>query len=162
MSSIDKLFGSVDRILYTDRPEAVPYNYRISYKVAQLCLVLAMSCGRGGCSILKLHMIALALASEVDMKRLIDFSNNVVCDYTLIRFDPAVNRAVCYALADRILVQQANGLYRLTDKGKRFVKTIDKSSDLMEREKTLLGRLSNKLTEAQIRDLMSTWRYGNA
>ena len=34
---MDKLFDSVDKILFTDRPEAVPYNYRISYKVAQLC-----------------------------------------------------------------------------------------------------------------------------
>lgn len=159
---MDKLFDSVDTVLFTDRPEAVPFTYRISYKVAQLCLILAKSCGRGGCSILKLHMIALALASEDDMKMLIDFADNIISEYTLIRFDPAVNRALNYALADKIFTQQANGLYRLTDKGKNFVREIDKDTDLMAREKNLLNRLSNKLTEAKIKGLMSMWRYVNA
>jgi len=27
-------------IIFDAKPDAVPYNYRISYKVAQLCLIL--------------------------------------------------------------------------------------------------------------------------
>lgn len=44
-------------IVFDAKPDAVPYNYRISYKVAQICLVLFI-CSRGAvCSLIKLHMI---------------------------------------------------------------------------------------------------------
>ena len=159
---MNKLLDSVDGILFTDRPEAVPYNYRISYKVAQLCLILARACGRGGCSTLKLHMISLALTSDSDMNRLIDFASEKINEYRPIRFDPAVNRALNYAVADNMFLQQANGLYRLTDKGKKFVSKIDDDTNLMSREKEQLHLLSNQLTEAKIKDMMSLWRYSNA
>ena len=44
-----------DKIVFDSKPDAVPYNYRISYKMAQICLVIAKSCrGRAGCSLVKL------------------------------------------------------------------------------------------------------------
>lgn len=159
---MDKLFDSVGGILFTNRPEAVPYNYRISYRVAQLCLILSRTCGRCGCSTLKLHMISTALMSKNDLNMLINFANNKVQEYTLIRFDPAVNRALNYALADKIFSQQTNGLYRLTDKGKNFVHAIDIDSSLMSQEKEQLDLLLNKLTEAKINGLLSSWRYSDA
>lgn len=33
-------------IVFDAKPDAVPYNYRISYKVTQLCLIMRI-CGRG-------------------------------------------------------------------------------------------------------------------
>jgi hypothetical protein len=33
-------------IVFNAKPDAVPYNYRISYKVTQLCLIMRI-CGRG-------------------------------------------------------------------------------------------------------------------
>ena len=33
-------------IIFDAKPDAVPYNYRISYKVTQLCLIMRI-CGRG-------------------------------------------------------------------------------------------------------------------
>ncbi|WP_347491235.1 hypothetical protein ABDB91_08895 [Desulfoscipio sp. XC116] len=158
---MNMLFVEANEILFTERPEAVPYNYRISYKVAQLCLILARSCGRGGCSVLKLHMISLALMSRSEMQKLIDYVNDRIHENTPIRFDPAVNRALNYGLADGMFLQQVNGLYRITDKGKNFVSEIDKEYDLMAREKLQLNELSNKLTEGKIKDLMSSWRYSD-
>lgn len=31
-----------DDIVFNAKPDAVPYNYRISYKVTQLCLIMAL------------------------------------------------------------------------------------------------------------------------
>lgn len=51
-------------IVFDAKPDAVPYNYRISYKVSQLCLIMRI-CGWGGtCSLIKLHMISFALISR--------------------------------------------------------------------------------------------------
>ena len=44
-----------DNIVFDAKPDAVPFNYRISYKVTQLCLIMRI-CGRGNvCSLIKLH-----------------------------------------------------------------------------------------------------------
>lgn len=57
-------------IVFDAKPDAVPYNYRISYKVAQLCLIMRI-CGWGDvCSLVKLHMISFALISHDNMKKL--------------------------------------------------------------------------------------------
>lgn len=59
----DKNYIIADEIVFEAKPDAVPYNYRISYKIAQLCLIMEM-CSRGGCSLLKLHMISIGLSTK--------------------------------------------------------------------------------------------------
>ena len=47
-----------NEIIFDSKPDAVPYNYRISYKIAQICLIVAKSCsGRAGCSLVKLGSV---------------------------------------------------------------------------------------------------------
>ncbi|SMD16473.1 hypothetical protein [Sporomusa malonica] len=150
-----------DEILFDAKPDAVPYNYRISYKMAQLCLIISMCCGRGGCSIFKLHMISVGLCTKDDMEELVAFAEDRLTSYTLIRFDPAVNRAIKYAITESLIFQQQNGLFRLTEKGKSLVKKIHNIEDLMVNEKSILTSLSNKLTEDKIKALISYWRYSN-
>ncbi len=155
-------FLLADEILFDAKPDAVPYSYRISYKISQLCLIISMSCGRGGCSLVKLHMISNALCTQHNMHKLSEFANDRLSNYTLVRFEPSVNRAIKYALADGLLYQQQNGLFRLADKGKELMKKIKNEEDLLVNEKAYLSNLSDKLTEDKIKNLMSTWRYSNA
>lgn len=78
-------------IVFNAKPDAVPYNYRISYKVSQLCLIMRL-CGWGdSCSLIKLQMISYALFSEETMVRLVDFADGVG-PAPIVRFDPAVNK----------------------------------------------------------------------
>lgn len=87
-----------DNIVFDAKPDAVPFNYRISYKVTQLCLIMRI-CGRGNvCSLIKLHMISFALISQVNLMRLIEFAEGTG-SVPIVRFDPAVNRALTYAIA---------------------------------------------------------------
>lgn len=148
-------------IIFDSKPDAVPYNYRISYKIAQVCLIMDMCCGRSGCSLLKLHMLSVSLSTAEDMKRLSDLIFGNTQSYTVVRLDPAVNHAVKYALAEKIIIQQKNGLFKLTVLGKSFVKGIIKNSELMANEKRYLFSIADKLTEATIKKLTSFWRYSN-
>lgn len=84
-------------IVFNAKPDAVPYNYRISYKVTQLCLIMRI-CGRGDvCSLIKLHMISFALISQENMRKLVDFADGIG-SAPIVRFDPSVNRALTYAI----------------------------------------------------------------
>ncbi|OPA80576.1 hypothetical protein BVG16_07600 [Paenibacillus selenitireducens] len=150
-----------DEILFEAKPDAVPYNYRISYKMAQLCLIIEMCC-RGGCSLLKLHMISIGLSTKQDMDKLKDLAYDRLTSYTVVRFDPAVNHAVRYAVAEGLIFQQQNGLFRLTKTGKIYVKRIIKNTELMCDEKRYLFSLSTMLTEEKIKALTSLWRYSSA
>lgn len=151
-----------DEIIFDAKPDAVPYSYRISYKVAQLCLIISKCCsGRGGCSLVKIHILSNALSTKEHMKELEDYLHDKI-PYILVRFDPAVNHAVKYAITDQLLMQLKNGTFRLSDKGKKFVTTIEKDSSLLIYEKQYLDKNCKKLTNNKIDVLMSAWRYKNA
>lgn len=153
MENIPLIYGGV---MFTQRPSAVPYNYRISYKVAQVCLILNI-CGRGDvCSLIKLHMISFALFSNENMEMLIKFANdNGIAP--LVRFDPAVNKALTFAKAYGLVEQQASGKFKLTAQGKRFAMLIQQVGDLMVSEIGSLNRLSKKLIEGKVDDLIKVW-----
>ncbi len=150
-----------DEIEFDAKPDAVPYNYRISYKLSQICLIIAMCCsGRSGCSLVKLHILSSALNTRDNMDRLEKYINEQTA-YLIVRFDPAVNRAVNYALVDELILHLKNGTLRLTDKGKALVKEIREDNELMVIEKEFLSKVGKKLTAEKIDSLMSTWRYRN-
>lgn len=150
-----------DDIIFDSKPDAVPYNYRISYKMAQVCLIISKSCaGKSGCSLVKIHIISNALGTKEYMKALEEYVNEKM-SFILVRFDPAVNRVIKYAIADNLIYQLKNGSFRLTNLGKEFVKKIDKE-DIMKEEKEFLKKIGMKLTNEKIEQLMSLWRYKNA
>ena len=75
-------------IIFDAKPDAVPYNYRISYKVSQLCLIMYI-CGWGtSCSLIKLHMISFALLSRKNMDNLCCGSQRLTDVYTSIIIKP--------------------------------------------------------------------------
>jgi hypothetical protein len=144
-------------IVFNAKPDAVPYNYRISYKVSQLCLIMRI-CGRGNvCSLVKIHMISFALISQDNMSKLIDYADGV--GYSpIVRFDPAVNRALSFAIAYVFVEQQRTGKYKLTDRGERLVEQIKIVGDLMVSEINNLNTLAKKLTEGKVDSLLELWR----
>lgn len=150
-----------ENIVFDAKPEAVPYNYRISYKVSQVCLIISITCQREGCSLIKLHIISNALNTNEEMKTLLKYLDGSSLDM-IVRFDPAVNRAIKYAIADKLIYQLKNGTFKLTNKGRELVKFINKDSNLMIHEKKQLKSLGNQLTPDRIKELMSLWRYLNA
>jgi hypothetical protein len=148
-------------IVFDAKPDAVPYNYRISYKVTQICLIMRI-CGRGDmCSLIKLHMISFALFSRGNMNRLIDFAEGTNRT-PIVRFDPAVNRAIAYAIAYGFVERQQTGNFKLTDRGKKLADQIKIVGDLMMTEISDLNTLAKKLTESKVKELVEMWRDKHA
>ena len=144
-------------IVFDAKPDAVPYSYRISYKVSQLCLIMHI-CGWGDtCSLIKLQMISFALFSRVNMNKLVAFAAGE-CSAPIVRFDPAVNRALTYAIAYGFIEQQRTGKYSLTDCGKQLADQIRIAGDLMVTEISDLNTLAKKLTESKVKELVDMWR----
>lgn len=148
-------------IVFDAKPDAVPYNYRISYKVTQLCLIMRI-CGRGDvCSLIKLHMISFALISQVNMMRLVEFAEGTG-SAPIVRFDPSINRALTYAIAYGLIERQQNAKYKLTDRGQRLAEQIKVVGDLMAVEISNLNMLAKKLTETKVNEIVDRWRVKDA
>ncbi len=148
-------------IVFNAKPDAVPYNYRISYKVTQLCLIMRICGYRDVCSLIKLHMISFALISQDNMKKLVEFTEGIG-NVPIVRFDPSVNRALTYAIAYGLIEQQQTAKYKLTERGRQLAEQIKIAGDLMVIEITNLNTLSKKLTEAKVNDIVDMWRMKNA
>lgn len=148
-------------IVFNAKPDAVPYNYRISYKVTQLCLIMRI-CGRGDvCSLIKLHMISFALISQENMRKLVDFADGIG-SAPIVRFDPSVNRALTYAIGYGFIKRQQNAKYKLTGRGKQLAEQIKVVGDLMVIEIGDLNLLAKKLTERKVEEIVDRWRIKDA
>ena len=148
-------------IVFSAKPDAVPYNYRISYKVTQLCLIMRL-CGRGDvCSLIKLHMISFALISHDNMRKLVAFVDGTG-SAPIVRFDPSINRALTYAIGYGLIERQQNAKYKLTDRGKQLAEQIKTIGDLMVIEIDDLNLLAKKLTESKVEEIVDRWRIKDA
>ncbi|HML90255.1 MAG TPA: hypothetical protein PKA28_17580 [Methylomusa anaerophila] len=148
---------NIDKIRMVKRPVAVPYNYRIMYKLAQIVLIMAKCCINKGCSMQKVQMISSGLSSKDEFDRLRSFIEGKM-QYPIIRYDPSINRAIVYALAEKLLFKQGNGLFRLTPKGKEFASALEIDEPIMALEKDYLREISNRLTEDKIKSVIADWR----
>ena len=149
-------------IVFDAKPDAIPFNYRISYKVSLICMIIKVCCGRRGCSLVKMHMIATAVSDREYEEKLKRYLQTQIPGTFVTRFEPSLNRALEYALADGFIAQQVNGTYKLIDRGKVLVKEIQNDDAIFRYEKKVLEEIQCDLTEEKIKSLMEGWRYQNA
>ena len=149
-------------IVFDAKPDAIPFNYRISYKVSLICMIIKVCCGRRGCSLVKMHMIATAVSDREYEEKLKRYLQTQIPGTFVIRFEPSLNRALEYALADGFIAQQVNGTYKLIDRGKVLVKEIQNDDAIFRYEKKVLEEIQCDLTEEKSKSLMEGWRYQNA
>ena len=144
-------------IVFDAKPDAVPYSYRISYKVSLLCLIMKL-CGRANvCSLVKLHMISFALISHDNMEKLKEFIDGKN-EEPIVRFDPSVNRALTYAIAYGLIEQQQTAKYKLTKRGIQLAEQILIAEDLLIMEINDLNMINKKLTESKVTEIIDRWK----
>ena len=145
-------------IKLSERPNPVPYNYRITFRMAELCLILKKSTSRGGVSLSKINMITDAISSQANFNRLMEFTHNDVNNFR-IKYDPIVIKVLQYAIYDGLVIQQKDQKYKLTKMGKSYVGKIIENESLLVREKKILDRIGQALKEDKIGQLQLKWRY---
>ena len=96
------------------------------------------------------------------MNKLLQFTNYESAVTPIVRFDPAVNKALTFSIAYGFVEQQKNGNFKLTDRGRNFAERIKMVDDLMVIEKMDLSEIAKKLTEAKIKGIIEKWRGSNA
>ncbi|MGN4127229.1 hypothetical protein ACMGD3_19795 [Lysinibacillus sphaericus] len=137
-----------DYIKFEARPEAIPYYYRLSYRISLTVLIFKLTGGRGGCSLSKIHLITTSMYSEEEMDHLIKYLEPNQQLLLNLRYDPTVNSTIEFMIADQLIFQQKNGYYRLTKKGATFANKIIANKDLLKYEKEQLNKIGTNLSES--------------
>ena len=107
---------------------------------------------------MKLHLFNWSLRSEKNMeiiKEFVNSKNKTKTPYWCI--DPALNRALKYAVADNICTIETktdkNNRYTLSEKGIALASAINQDSELMTKEKEFFSFVGYKISDKIITDL---------
>lgn len=161
MSEKNKLFTEFvgdSSVKFTARANPVPYSHRITYRMAELCLVIKKSTNSGGVSLTKINIISEAISSDEKLNKLKAFIKNSQVQY-IVKYDPATVRVLQYLMYEGLIILQRNQKYKLTEKGKEFVKKIVNDKSVLINEKKMLDEIGCDLKEEKIDQLQLEWRY---
>lgn len=140
---------------FSRRPSPLAADLRAEWRLAVIALILKKCWGERA-TLRQLHVLNWAVRTARSRDAFIKMLNrDRRLDDPLVRFEPSLNRAIGLALAENLLLRDANGTVRLTEKGNRLSEEIMSASSCLEAEKEFLSRITGKVTQRQIDHLLS-------
>jgi len=153
MQSIDFPFEAIDTLRFSKQRAPLSASNRPLYRIALLLLILYLDCSRETASLLKLQFFNWALKNprlQASLESRIQSRSALVLD--VVHFDPAVNLALRYALAEGLVVVTGNGKYRLTPAGRNMARLVKgDSSPLLTDEIAFLEGVGKRISEVKLR-----------
>jgi len=139
------------------RPKAVDATDRLSWRLYIALLIVGRGTARGGCSLQRLQLLNWAALAPKHHEALNNAQERTAAvDRLDVRFDPALDRTLTFALASNLLEYDQNGKFRLTDDGQTALEEIPEHDSAFEQPIKLMESVGRKLTEARISALL-TW-----
>lgn len=151
----------IKNIKFSKKPISIPVDYRPMYKIAQIVMILSITCIANKCSLLKLHLLSWALKDDENKDKVLELiKNNYEPDIAVWGIEPALNRALLFCVAEGICIIE-HGKYLLTKKGEEFFKLIVKA-DVFKEEFTFLNFVGKrKITDNRIESISNKWSLFN-
>ena len=152
-----------EKITFTKKPISIPPEYRPSYMIGLIVLILKICCQSSKSSLLKLHLINWALKSNENKNSLKKF---VLSNYTESSktwgIEPSLNRALNYSVHEGVC-SIIDGKYQLQEKGEVFYQKIIKNTEYLKEEMDFLNFLGKrKITDNRIDLIYKKWKNQNA
>jgi hypothetical protein len=137
-------------------PDPVPATLRPERRVPLVLLLVAKSHGAGA-SWKGLQLLSWVIRNPEHAELLMAIrEDRDIPDRPVVRFEPALDRALDLAIGLGLLEQKASRVFRLTGAGKRVVEELD-GSDAFAREREVLGMLAGKVTQKEVGRVLE-WR----
>lgn len=138
------------------QPDPVPAALRPERRVPLVLLLVAKSHGAGA-SWKGLQLLSWVVRDPEHAELLMELrEGRDIPDRPVVRFEPALDRALDLATGLGLLEQKASRVFRLTNAGKRVVEELD-GSDAFDREREVLGLLAGKVTQKEVGRVLE-WR----
>jgi len=141
---------------FEEQPDPVPAALRPERRVPLLLLLVA-KCHGSGASWKVLQLLNWTTRDPRNMELLLSLQEHSdIPDRPVVRFEPALDRALDLAVGLGLLEQKTSRAFRLTPDGKALVGEIE-GAGTFEREREILDRYSGKMTTAEA-DRLLEWR----
>jgi hypothetical protein len=143
-------------VVFDPKPEAVPYTFRISYKIPLICLILRLLGRDAGCSMIELSFITSALVFNIRMQRILSFIDDPV-KFPLEIYETIASDAVPLTISCGFATRSSHGKYQLTSSGQSLADEIIASGSVMTLQIERIKLLAEKLSPEKFKDIMDAW-----
>lgn len=136
------------------RPVALPGDLRPTWRIGLLSLLLSKCCRQQRSSLTRLHVLNWAVRSEAsyeDLTALIE--DKLSPDQLIVRFDPAFNRAIDFAIGEGLVKRVDGSRIELTEPGKTFAEAISMDAEVYVIEKKLIDVIKQKVSETLVNNI---------
>lgn len=133
------------------RPIAVPGDLRPAWRIGLLMLLLKKCCRHSRSSLTRIHVLDWAVRTPDNQPPLLALlSKAVTPDSLMVRFDPALNRAIDFALGEGLMQRIAGSRIELTRNGDVLANDIIKDEALYPAEKSFVDEIRQQVTEGLV------------
>jgi hypothetical protein len=137
--------------IFGRRPVALPGDLRPTWRIGLLTLLLSQCCRQQRSSLTRLHVLNWAIRSEANHEDLTALIGGKLSpDALVVRFDPAFNRAIDFAIGEGLVRRVDGSRIELTDAGKAFAEEISKDSNVYVPEKNVANLIGQRVSEALV------------
>lgn len=152
---LEQAFSGVrSGVFFTRRPDPIPGDLRISWRVATAVLILRR-CRGNTANLEQIHVLTWALRSYRGRKVIHEwFLAKRKPNDLIIRHDPSTARTINLAVAGGLAVRNSNSTISLTGRGERLAHVLWGRPDMLAAEKDFLSTLPARITQRSIRDLL--------
>lgn len=149
-------FEAIKSFTFKTEPMSIPAELRPLHKIGLILLFLKLNSTSSTSSILKIQFLNWVLKSKYLKARLINETDGKESTYELsvVHHDPAVNRAVQYAIAENLISLEKMGKIKLTDSGLKVADKMIADEDIFLEEKGYLKKLGKRVSEVKVKSVL--------
>ncbi len=141
-------------IIFRERPAALPGDLRPLWRVSLLVLLLRKCCRGDKSSLRRIHVLSSAARSKEVAETLLDAIENVIPPgLVIVRIEPALNRAIDYAIGEGLVKRGKKDRLELTSAGKKFADELMQNPLLLASEKRFINAVGYRVNEAFVQSM---------
>ena len=161
MDERDKVWAAIPELdaafIFRRRPVALPGDLRPTWRIGLIVLLLSQCCRQQRSSLTRIHVLNWAARSEANHADLTALTTGRLSpDQLIVRFDPACNRAIDFAIGEGLLKRLDGSRIELTESGKGLAAEICNDTEVYVSEKRLVGTIKQKVSETLVDSIFGT------
>jgi len=134
--------------VFRRRPFAVPGDLRPAWRIGLVVLLLKNCCYGGKSSLERLHVLSWGSRTPQSQHDLIAAAeDDLPLTSLIVRFDPFLDRAIDFAVAEKVLAHRNGKTVELTTEGRQLATELESNSSLYLKEKVFIASIRRSITE---------------
>jgi hypothetical protein len=141
--------------VFRQRPEPVPGVLRPVWRIPTI-LLLIKKCWGGKASLEQLHVLNWAIRDSSGRATfLMLLEGEIDPDDAIVRFEPALNRALDLALGQKLVYWTEARRLALTERGADLAAAIEADGEVLNEEREFLAEIPRPVSQAMVQQFLS-------